>query len=108
MIDIADQLADASEKETLSGQDRKKALNVYLSLRKSLIKKLKTEKIIRENKDLLENDELLKNLLDDNILNTEILKIEAETNQLSSGLIDAIKFSTEVQKEFNELLADNS
>ncbi|WP_036481047.1 hypothetical protein [Myxosarcina sp. GI1] len=97
LIDINDQLTEVGL-NGMSQEERAKSIEVLSLLRQDLIKSLKTERILRENKELMtESPELLFDSLSDLI----VLQTDEKASQFGKLVSNALEIAQEVQKEMS-------
>jgi hypothetical protein len=98
-IDINDQLATSGNPQS-SINDREKVIAALQLIREDLVRALKTERILRDNKKLLaDNQELFTN----NLANLQALQVNQEANEYSRILNQSLQIAIEVQTEISKL-----
>jgi hypothetical protein len=98
-IDINDQLATSGNPQS-SINDREKVIAALQLIREDLVRALKTERILRDNKKLLaDNQELFTN----NLANLQALQVNQEANEYSRILNQSLQIAIEVQAEISKL-----
>ncbi len=98
-IDINDQLATSGNLQS-SINDREKVIAALQLIREDLVRALKTERILRDNKKLLaDNQELFIN----NLANLQALQVSHEASEYSRILNQSLQIAIEVQAEISKL-----
>lgn len=98
-IDINDQLATSGNPQS-SINDREKVIAALQLIREDLVRALKTERILRDNKKLLaDNQELFTN----NLTNLQALQVNQEASEYSRILNQSLQIAIEVQAEISKL-----
>lgn len=98
-IDINDQLATSGNPQS-SINDREKVIAALQLIREDLVRALKTERILRDNKKLLaDNQELFTN----NLANLQALQVNQEASEYSRILNQSLQIAIEVQAEISKL-----
>lgn len=98
-IDVNDQLEEAGNKG-MDLNNRNKIIEAIELARKDLVRALKTEKILRENKDvILNNPDLFAN----NLSNLQALQITDKATEYGQLLNQALQIAVEVQEEMRKL-----
>jgi hypothetical protein len=98
-ININDQLATSGNLQS-SINDREKVIAALQLIREDLVRALKTERILRDNKKLLaDNQELFIN----NLANLQALQINHEASEYSRILNQSLQIAIEVQAEIRKL-----
>jgi hypothetical protein len=98
-IDVNDQLEEAGNKG-LSLQDRDKIIEAIKLAKKDLVRALKTERILRENKGIIiSNSELFAN----NLSTLKALQISGKATEYSQLLNQALQIAVDVQEEMKKL-----
>lgn len=98
LIDLGDKL-EAAGNQRASIENREKAIAVLQIVRDNLISAIKTEKILRENRALLERN---LNLLNYDISSLQALQINTEASEYGRLLNDAVQLSIDVQTEMKK------
>jgi hypothetical protein len=100
-IDINDQLAEAGNQgATLI--DREKVIATLEAVRANLISSLKTEQILRKNKELIANNERLASSL----ATVQTLQVKNDADEYTKLLNEALQAAQEVQAEMRKLDGD--
>ncbi|MDB9312126.1 hypothetical protein PN462_03355 [Spirulina sp. CS-785/01] len=102
-LDVTDQLKEAGNRG-MTGRDRAKAIEALKLAREDLIRALKTERILRENHNLLndiitENDDLFLN----NLSSLNALAIESQATEFGEILDNVLQIATNVKTEMRKL-----
>lgn len=94
-IDVNDQLLDAGHKG-FSSQERKQAIDFLVKVKAKLVMALKTERIFRENKDIVNiNNDFVINRLDE----LYSIQMDEKASEFGKLLSEAIKVIEEVEEE---------
>jgi hypothetical protein len=102
VIDINDQL-EAAGNQGVSLTEREKIITVLKTTRANLICTLKTEQILRKNKDFIaRNTELWQS----NVTAMEALQVSHEAREYTRQLDEALKIAQDVQVEIRKLEED--
>lgn len=103
-IEINDRIEDAGNAEVKIG-DRAKVIQALQAIREDLVRALKTERILRENKKFVEtNSELFAN----NLRTLNALQISDRASKQGRLLNEALQLATEVQAEIKKLQDRNT
>ncbi|MGB3263060.1 MAG: hypothetical protein WBA89_03800 [Microcoleus sp.] len=103
-IEINDRIEDAGNAEVKIG-DRSKVIQALQLIREDLVRALKTERILRENKKFVAtNSELFAN----NLRTLNALQISDRASQQGRLLNEALQLATEVQAEMKKLQDRNA
>ena len=97
-IDINDQLETSGN--YVSFTDREKVISALQLIREDLVRALKTERILRNNKELLTNHQ---QLLVDNLANLQALELSSQGSEYSQLLNQSLQIAVEVQAEMRKL-----
>jgi hypothetical protein len=98
-IHINDQLATSGNK-TSHIHDREKIISALQLIREDLVRALKTERILRDNKELLaSNQELSIN----NLSNLQALQVSQEASEYAQLLNQSLQIAIDVQAEIRKL-----
>ncbi|MGL5939207.1 MAG: hypothetical protein ACRC2S_02285 [Waterburya sp.] len=98
-IDVNDQLIEVGH-NGMSEEKRKKSIKALMLVRQDLIKALKTEKILRENKQLItDNTEFFSNSLSELV----VLQADEKASEFGKLLSDALEVAQEVQEEMSKI-----
>lgn len=98
-IDIHDQLAVSGNSEN-SINDREKVVAALQLIREDLVRALKTERILRDNKKLLTNNpELLVN----NLTNLQALQVSSLSGEYAQLLNQSLQIALDVQAEIRKI-----
>jgi hypothetical protein len=98
-IDINDQLA-ASGKVESSIHDRDKVTNALQLIREDLVRALKTERILRDNKKLLANNQ---ELFVNNLASLQALQVSSQAGEYAQLLNQSLQIAIDVQAEIRKL-----
>ncbi|MBE9120552.1 MULTISPECIES: hypothetical protein [Microcoleaceae] len=103
-IEINDRIEDAGNAEVKIG-DRAKVIQALQAIREDLVRALKTERILRENKKFVAtNSELFAN----NLRTLNALQISDRASKQGRLLNEALQLATEVQAEIKKLQDRNT
>jgi hypothetical protein len=102
VIDINDQL-EAAGNQGVSLTEREKIITVLKTTRANLICTLKTEHILRKNKDFIARK---MELLESNVTAIEALQVSHEAREYARQLDEALKIAQDVQVEIRKLEED--
>ncbi|WP_373534646.1 hypothetical protein [Microcoleus sp.] len=103
-IEINDRIEDAGNAEVKIG-DRAKVIQALQAIREDLVRALKTERILRENKKFVAtNSELFAN----NLRTLNALQISDRASKQGRLLNEALQLATEVQAEMKKLQDRNA
>ncbi|MCY7384375.1 hypothetical protein C7B69_11785 [filamentous cyanobacterium Phorm 46] len=103
-IEINDRIEDAGNAEVKIG-DRAKVIQALQAIREDLVRALKTERILRENKKFVAtNSELFAN----NLRTLNALQISDRASKQGRLLNEALQLATEVQAEIKKLQDRNA
>jgi len=103
-IEINDKIEDAGNAEVKIG-DRSKVIQALQMIREDLVRALKTERILRENKKFVAtNSELFAN----NLTTLNALQISDRSSQPGRLLSEALQLAVEVQAEMKKLQERNA
>ncbi|BAZ13127.1 hypothetical protein NIES4071_49660 [Calothrix sp. NIES-4071] len=98
-IHINDQLATSGNK-TSHIEDREKVISGLQLIREDLVRALKTERILRDNKELLaDNQQLSIN----NLSNLQALQVSTEASEYAQLLNQSLQIAIDVQAEIRKL-----
>ncbi|MCF3579121.1 hypothetical protein [Planktothrix agardhii] len=98
-IDVNDQLEEAGNKG-ISLNDRNKAIEVLTSTRKNLVRALKTEKILRENQEVIINNQEIFTI---SLSSLESLEVNQKATETCEILSQALQIAIDVQEEIKNL-----
>ncbi len=98
-IDINDQLATSANSQT-SISDREKVISALQLIREDLVRALKMERILRDNKKLLANHQ---ELLGNNLANLQALQISQDASEYAQILNQSLQIAIDVQAEIKKL-----
>ncbi|MDV2992448.1 MAG: hypothetical protein N4J56_002102 [Chroococcidiopsis sp. SAG 2025] len=101
IINLGDEL-EAAGNQGASIENREKAIAALQITRNSLSCAIKTEKILRKNRDLINRN---LDLLSNGILSLQALQINTEASEYSKLLNEAVQLTTDVQTEMKKLEA---
>ncbi|MEM7727472.1 MAG: hypothetical protein AAF208_14075 [Cyanobacteria bacterium P01_A01_bin.45] len=98
-IDINDQLADSGNSQS-NINDREKVIEALGLIREDLVRALKTERILRDNKKLLAgNQELLIN----NLANVQALEVSTQAGEYAQLLNQSLQIALDVQVQLKQI-----
>jgi hypothetical protein len=102
-IDINDQLVEAGNMG-MSEKERNKAIEALRLAREDLVRALKTERILRENKDIVaSNAEFFAN----NLPNLRALQVNEQATEFGKILSNALQVAVDVQEEMKKLVIES-
>ncbi|MUH01387.1 hypothetical protein F7734_57625 [Scytonema sp. UIC 10036] len=97
-IDIHDQLTTSGNESNFN--DREKAIAALQLIREDLVRALKTERILRDNKKLLANNQ---ELFVNNLTNLQTLQLSAQASEYAQFLNQSLQIALDVQAEVRKL-----
>ncbi|NJR73180.1 MAG: hypothetical protein HC773_04770 [Scytonema sp. CRU_2_7] len=103
-IDIKEQL-EAAGNQGVSLTDRKKVIDILKTTRANLISALKTERILRKNKEFIA---LNMQHLESNITAMQGIKVSHEARQYARRFDEALQIAQDVQAEMRKLEEDET
>ncbi|BAY17121.1 hypothetical protein NIES21_29550 [Anabaenopsis circularis NIES-21] len=95
-IDIHDQLATSNN----SINDREQVISALQLIREDLVRALKTERILRDNKKLLANNQ---ELFVNNLANLQALQVSTQAGEYAQLLNQSLQIALDVQAEIRKL-----
>ncbi|MBD2203553.1 hypothetical protein H6G33_29755 [Calothrix sp. FACHB-1219] len=98
-IDINDQLATSGNSQS-SIDDRDRVISALQLIREDLVRALKTERILRDNKKLLANNQ---ELFVNNLANLQALQQSNQAGEYAQFLNQSLQIALDVQAEINKL-----
>lgn len=98
-IDIHDQLATTGNSQS-SLNDRDKVLAAMQLIREDLVRALKSERILRDNKKLLANNQ---ELFVNNLANLRALEVSSQAGEYAQILNQSLQIALDVQAEIRKL-----
>jgi hypothetical protein len=98
-IDIHDQLATTGNSQN-SLNDRDKVLAAMQLIREDLVRALKSERILRDNKKLLANNQ---ELFVNNLANLRALEVSSQAGEYAQILNQSLQIALDVQAEIRKL-----
>jgi hypothetical protein len=98
-IDINDQLATSGNAQS-SINDRDKVIAALQLIREDLVRALKTERILRDNKKLLANNQ---ELFVNNLANLQALQLSSQAGEYAQFLNQSLQIALDVQAEISKL-----
>ncbi len=98
-IDINDQLATSGNAQS-SINDRDKVISALQLIREDLVRALKTERILRDNKKLLANNQ---ELFVNNLANLQALQLSSQAGEYAQFLNQSLQIALDVQAEISKL-----
>ncbi|BAY13256.1 hypothetical protein [Calothrix sp. NIES-2098] len=98
-IDINDQLATSGNTQS-SINDRDKVISALQLIREDLVRALKTERILRDNKKLLANNQ---ELFVNNLANLQALQLSSQAGEYAQFLNQSLQIALDVQAEISKL-----
>ncbi|KYC36543.1 hypothetical protein WA1_43425 [Scytonema hofmannii PCC 7110] len=97
-IDIHDQLTTSGNDSHFN--DRETAIAALQLIREDLVRALKTERILRDNKKLLANSQ---ELFVNNLTNLQTLQVSAQASEYAQFLNQSLQIALDVQAEIRKL-----
>jgi hypothetical protein len=97
-IDINDQLATSGNESTIN--DRDNVIAALQLIREDLVRAMKTERILRDNKKLLTNNQ---ELFVNNLANLQALQVSSQASEYAQLLNESLQIAVEVQTEIRKL-----
>ncbi|MCJ8282901.1 MAG: hypothetical protein MJK14_24635 [Rivularia sp. ALOHA_DT_140] len=101
-IDINDQLASSGNTHS-NINDRDKVIEALKLIREDLVRALKTERILRDNKKLLANNQ---DLFVNNLANLQALQVSTEAGEYAQLLNQSLQIAVDVQSQIKKLQSD--
>jgi hypothetical protein len=98
-IDINDQLDTAVNTQS-NINDRDKVIGALQLIREDLVRALKTERILRDNKKLLANNQ---DLFVNNLANLQALQVSTEAGEYAQLLNQSLQIAVDVQSQIRNL-----
>jgi hypothetical protein len=98
-IDINDQLATSGNAQSRIN-DRDKVISALQLIREDLVRALKTERILRDNKKLLANNQ---ELFVNNLANLQALQLSSQAGEYDQFLNQSLQIALDVQAEISKL-----
>nr|MDJ0774478.1 hypothetical protein [Mastigocoleus sp. MO_167.B18] len=98
-IDINDQLASSGNLQS-NLEDREKVIAALKLIREDLVRALKTERILRDNKKLIAQKH---ELLIDNLSNLQALQASSEASEYAQLLNQSLQIALDVQDQIRKL-----
>ena len=98
-IDINDQLASSGNLQS-NIEDREKVIAALQLIREDLVRALKTERILRDNKKLIGQKH---ELLIDNLANLQALQASSEASEYAQLLNQSLQIAVDVQEQIRKL-----
>ncbi|TAE58416.1 MAG: hypothetical protein EAZ76_07290 [Nostocales cyanobacterium] len=98
-IDINDQLLDSGNSQS-SIEDREQVISALQLIREDLVRALKSERILRDNKKLLANHQ---ELLVNNLANLQTLEVSNQAGEYAQLLNQSLQIALDVQAELRKL-----
>ena len=98
-IDINDQLRDSGNIHS-NINDREQVISALQLIREDLVRALKSERILRDNKQLLTNNQ---ELLVNNLANLQTLEVSSQTSEYAQLLNQSLQIALDVQAEIRKL-----
>lgn len=98
-IDINDQLATSGNTQS-SINDRDKVIAALQLIREDLVRALKSERILRDNKKLLANNQ---ELFVNNLANLQALQLSSQAGEYAQFLNQSLQIALDVQAEISKL-----
>ncbi|OKH44901.1 hypothetical protein NIES2101_27540 [Calothrix sp. HK-06] len=98
-IHLNDQLATSGNK-TSHIEDREKVISGLQLIREDLVRALKTERILRDNKELLANNQ---ELSINNLSNLQAMQVSTEASEYAQLLNQSLQIAIDVQAEIRKL-----
>lgn len=100
-IDVKDQLAEAGGGKEMEAEERKNVMDALSLTREDLIRGLRIERILRENRSVIESNS---NMFQNNLSSIEALKIKEKATEASNLIGETLQVSVEVQNQINQLM----
>ncbi|MEL7244305.1 MAG: hypothetical protein AAGM40_18515 [Cyanobacteria bacterium J06573_2] len=101
-IDINDQLASSGNTQS-NINDRDKVISALQLIREDLVRALKTERVLRDNKKLLANNQ---DLFANNLANLQALQVSTEAGEYARLLNQSVQIAVDVQSQIKKLQSD--
>ena len=98
-IDINDQLASSGNTQS-NISDRDQVIAALQLIREDLVRALKTERILRDNKKLLANNQ---DLFVNNLANLQALQVSTEAGEYAQLLNQSLQIAVDVQSQIKKL-----
>ena len=98
-IDINDQLRDSGHTHS-NINDREKVISALKLIREDLVRALKSERILRDNRQLLANNQ---ELLVNNLANLQTLQVSNQAGEYGQLLNQSLQIALDVQAEIRKL-----
>ncbi|MDJ0736879.1 MAG: hypothetical protein QNJ47_22900 [Nostocaceae cyanobacterium] len=98
-IDINDQLASSGNTGS-NIDDREKVISALQLIREDLVRALKTERILRDNKKLLANNQ---ELFVNNLANLQALQVSTQAGEYAQFLNQSLEIALDVQAQIKKL-----
>ena len=98
-IDVNDQLASSGNLQS-NLEDREKVISALQLIREDLVRALKTERILRDNKKLIAQKH---ELLIDNLANLQALQASSEASEYAQLLNQSLQIALDVQEQIRKL-----
>nr|WP_228048994.1 hypothetical protein [Nodularia sp. LEGE 04288] len=98
-IDINDQLATSGNSQS-SIDDRDQVITALQLIREDLVNSLKSERILRDNKRLLANNQ---ELFINNLANLQAMQVSSQTSEYAQLLNQSLQIALDVQAEVRKL-----
>ena len=98
-IDIHDQLANSGNTQG-NISDRGKVISALELIREDLVRALKSERILRDNKRLLANNQ---DLVVNNLANLQTLQVSSQASEYAQLLNQSLQIALDVQAELRKL-----
>lgn len=98
-IDIHDQLANSGNTQS-NISDREKVISALELIREDLVRALKSERILRDNKRLLANNQ---DLVVNNLANLQTLQVSSQASEYAQLLNQSLQIALDVQAELRKL-----
>jgi hypothetical protein len=97
-IHINDQLSISGNESSIN--DREKVIAALQLIREDLVRALKTERILRDNKKLLSSNQ---ELFDSNLANLQALQLSSQAGEYAQLLNQSLQIAIDVQTEIRKL-----
>ena len=94
-IDIHDQLTNSGNSQS-SISDREQVISALQLIREDLVRALKSERILRDNKKLLANNQ---DLVVNNLANLQTLPVSSQASEYAQLLNQSLQIALDVQAE---------
>ena len=104
-INVNDQLIETGAVKEKPANEREQLLEALRLRREDLIRGLKVDKILRENKSLIESNS---EYFQSNLTSLETLQVQEKANEASAVINQAVSISMDIQEEMTKLMGKTS